>query len=399
MAGCSGTLGRSEGHVRLSLSVPGGITITTVSYSAVSSTNAVLASGTFSVDDPNAPISLDIALPSGAGDKVSLSAQSTGSPVRTFAGTSAAFNVNAGTTTGPVNVTLTDAGSSGVPPSVVIITGTVAPGDNAPVIDSAVVAPATSTPLGLIHVKIVAHDPDAGNTLSFLWSTSAALGSFANPTAAETDYTSNTIGSQNLTVRVTDSAGSSVTARAAPVTIFGGDMPGGCHPILNGGSDTGFDSCDNGARLRRAVVTCPIPATTTMDPCAGIPGGQCGSDAECTAQPLGFCANVRHLAGYCGCFYGCTKDSDCASGSICECGIVTGQCTPASCTSGASCPPGAPCLRTLSAGSPVCNPLYPPSYACQTPTDACTGNGDCAGQNQCLFVGADRVCSVGGCPI
>ena len=122
---------------------------------------------------------------------------------------------------------------------------------------------------------------------------------------------------------------------------------------------------------------------------------QCG-------QPNGYCPNSRHIAGYCGCFYGCMKDADCGAGSICECGVLTGTCVPATCTTAASCE-GLACLRTKKASAPnVCHLADPGGglvYACQKPADECSGDADCEPGLVCRLVGDHRVCGTDFCPV
>lgn len=203
----------------------------------------------------------------------------------------------------------------------------------------------------------------------------------------------------------TDTDTAPVDADTAQDSATSLDGASTCHAILQGGQDTGFDSCDDGTVRRRAVVTCPDNGnTTTTNPCPTTPGaaGYCGSDAECTAMPLGYCANARHLAGYCGCFYGCMKDADCGVGTICRCGVVTGQCVPASCTSGATCGAGRACITTLRANSPTTCSLINPgfSFACQTAADMCGGDRDCGpSPGACLLIDDHRVCGRNFCPV
>ena len=171
-----------------------------------------------------------------------------------------------------------------------------------------------------------------------------------------------------------------------------------CAPVMNAGQDTGFDTCSNGVIRRRASLDCPpAAAATTQGPAAG---GSCMSDADCMAQPLGYCADARHLAGYSGCFYGCRKDADCGAGSICQCGVVVGLCVPATCATGADCGAGLDCMSTLHASSPtVCPDRSHPTFACATSADACHGGVDCGDSSRtpasCVLVGDHRVCGIG----
>ncbi|MES1207010.1 MAG: hypothetical protein ABUS79_13820, partial [Pseudomonadota bacterium] len=187
------------GTVKLALVTPGGFTINSVNYQLLTSTSAVLSSGTINVSNPGATVSFDLVVPPGSGYTVHLSAVSTSG--RTFSGTSLPFNVVSGQTT-LVSVTLTDAATPGVTPGTVIVNGTIVPGDTAPTITSVVVAPAQTAVGGPISVSVTASDPDIGDTLTYAWT--ATAGSFANPTAQSTTYTSNVAGTQTLTITVSD---------------------------------------------------------------------------------------------------------------------------------------------------------------------------------------------------
>jgi len=191
-----------------------------------------------------------------------------------------------------------------------------------------------------------------------------------------------------------------------------------CTPILNqGGGDTGFAMCTDGTKQRRAVVQCPLPPTSNPSNCPPS-NGDCASDAECTQGtsaifPKGYCADAHDLRGYCGCYYGCRQDSDCAPGSICECGVVVGQCVPANCKTNTDCGEGFACVATFEgtagACNPVTNPFFPPltRYVCQTAADQCQSDGDCSHVDAgppvdarllshivCLFDGTRRACGL-----
>jgi hypothetical protein len=175
-----------------------------------------------------------------------------------------------------------------------------------------------------------------------------------------------------------------------------------CWQIVNtAGLDTGFEQCADGARRRRAAVECPASVTAATSPCRPDSGpADCTSDADCTMQPHGYCATAHELTAYCGCYYGCRQDSDCAAGSICDCGDFIGQCVPATCTTNADCGPGLDCRATFAATAGASctdvNQTRPTSYACQTAADQCHGSKECsdagASQGACLLDGARRAC-------
>jgi len=140
-----------------------------------------------------------------------------------------------------------------------------------------------------------------------------------------------------------------------------------------GGEETGFVECEGGAKHRVRVVECPssVPRAGECGMDAGPSVNSCRIDAECTDAPRGFCRSSEYG---CYCEYGCVRDSDCGAGSICLCGDPIGKCAPAECTTDADCTGGMLCLSYDQA--PGCEKM---AVACQTPTDQCLADSDCAG--------------------
>jgi hypothetical protein len=170
--------------------------------------------------------------------------------------------------------------------------------------------------------------------------------------------------------------------------------------------DTGFDMCGTSWVARRRVAkACPLgPTTTDLNQCKD---NLCGSDADCTQSPHGFCSESRHLAGYCGCYYGCMQDSDCDPGKVCFCGTPVGHCVPSTCVDDSACGTGALCATYLA-------PCVPGQYAsggctggvngcfsgfaCQSAADECLYDDDCLPNNaRCELHGDHRVCAP-ACP-
>jgi hypothetical protein len=87
----------------LALSLPSGLTISSVDYRVLSSAQTTLAAGTIEVSSPGATVSLDLVLAPAIGDVVDLSAET--SAGLSCAGASAPFDVAAGRAT-LVNLTL-----------------------------------------------------------------------------------------------------------------------------------------------------------------------------------------------------------------------------------------------------------------------------------------------------
>lgn len=152
------------------------------------------------------------------------------------------------------------------------------------------------------------------------------------------------------------------------------------HPtaVVVGGKDTGYDACEGGNLRRRAIVDCPdlLPraskgACSLQPGDSGSPGssGECSSDSDCTTQPLGLCGLQN---GRCACSYGCVRDADCGSGDICVCGDPVGHCESATCNAG-TCATGLECAEY-----PVNPDCGGNAFACQTASDECLSNADCA---------------------
>jgi hypothetical protein len=89
-----------------------------------------------------------------------------------------------------------------------------APFKNAvPVIDSLVLSSTNVVPNATITAKATAHDPNAGDAITFAWSVSPGADGFSDPTSATTNWKApSTEGDQTLTLKVTDNHGASTSA-------------------------------------------------------------------------------------------------------------------------------------------------------------------------------------------
>ncbi|MBL8740946.1 MAG: ferritin-like domain-containing protein, partial [Myxococcales bacterium] len=99
----------------------------------------------------------------------------------------------------------------------------------------------------------------------------------------------------------------------------------------------------------------------------------------------------------CFCATGCTADSDCGAGKVCECGTPVGRCVAADCTVDADCEDGALCANVDT--EPDCADM---KYVCQTTEDECASDDDCADNpngSSCSTDGQKRVCVPGNCAI
>jgi hypothetical protein len=236
-----------SGDVQLAVVLPSGATISTVSYAILNSGGGTITSGSFTVTDPHATVSLDMVVPvtpaGDAGDKVTLTASAT-NPNESCTGTSPSFTVAANSTQ---NISMTLTCGTGTQPGAtgnVGVTATLVEGDNCPSITSAVVGPDETSVGGSAMVAATAHDADTTETLTFAWSPAA---NFANPNVANTTYNCTASGTQTFTLKVTDSHVPTACSTTATLTI----------------------KCDNVATCGNGIVepgeTCDPPNGTTCD--------------------------------------------------------------------------------------------------------------------------------------
>lgn len=123
--------------------------------------------------------------------------------------------------------------------------------------------------------------------------------------------------------------------------------------------------------------------------------GECKTHEECTKRSPGYCrAHPRQPPhGYSPpsqCVYdACTKDADCAAGSLCQCG----EGAPSACVTGN-------CTRNEDCGQNVqCRPSYGPDFRtgalgqyCETPKDACGPGKPCSRSERCAWSGSRWEC-------
>ncbi len=82
-----------------------------------------------------------------------------------------------------------------------------------PVIDALLVSSTAIVPGATVTAKVTGHDPNAGDTIGFAWSTNPLVGSFSASTAATTTWTApGTEGDVTLTVTLTDNSGATTSA-------------------------------------------------------------------------------------------------------------------------------------------------------------------------------------------
>jgi hypothetical protein len=152
-------------------------------------------------------------------------------------------------------------------------------------------------------------------------------------------------------------------AGGPPSAVDAGSLCPDDSPQILEGASTGFATC--GAITHRMVrQDCPARLPHEMTPVPPGPYVECQSDADCRAQPHGFCVVTGLLDFIAGrtCFYGCVTDAECGAGKICECGSPIGACVPSSCQTDRDCSGGQLCASANSAGCQR-------QFACQRPGD------------------------------
>jgi len=190
-----------QGRVAVALLIAGGVSISSVAWAIESSSGETLASGTTNTSRAGATVSLAVGVPPGQGDVATMTATtSSGTPC---SGTSNSFDVTMNQTSS-VDIVLkcapvvADGGLGSV-----VITGTVASGNNCPTLAAWTISPeAAGANGGQIDVAATAADGDSGDSLTYAWSASA--GSFALSDAASTTYTCGAAGAQTLHLVVSD---------------------------------------------------------------------------------------------------------------------------------------------------------------------------------------------------
>jgi len=230
------------GHVNVAFSVPGGLTLSSVSYTAQSGATppATLLTGSINVSDPNATISADLILPAGTGDTLTITGTASPGNV-SCTGTSSPFNVVSGQTTS-LSMTITcGAGSTGTIPGQVDVNATVISGDNCPSITSGAVAPAVTSVGASIAVSAAASDPDAADVLSYTWTD--GVGGPTLATGNATSIACPSSGAHHIILTVADnhtpSCAKSVDLPVNCVATGAGGAAGGAGGSATGGSATG----------------------------------------------------------------------------------------------------------------------------------------------------------------
>jgi len=156
----------------------------------------------------------------------------------------------------------------------------------------------------------------------------------------------------------------------------------------------GFVWCDELRWVYRASVQACDSSLPRPDTTCGTGSGACSTDADCTAEPHGYCTTTGEDLS-CHCEYGCLQDSDCGPGQVCYCrNYLIGTCLPSNCVSDADCESGYHCA---SYEGFICGSVE--GFACQSPGDECTDESDCEPFGGCQLGESNaRVCGSCGIP-
>lgn len=160
--------------------------------------------------------------------------------------------------------------------------------------------------------------------------------------------------------------------------------------IVGEGWSSGFWECSDGSIDRTGSSSCAVPSSGGQA-CEPFTGGDCETDADCTAAPHGRCIIFDDDAlTRCGCTYDCETDADCGDGQICRCAGVgprgsaqTNQCIPAACTQPSDCESGRCGFSAFGTG--VTTTVWYWAVACRTPEDTCTVDADCSENESCVI--------------
>jgi hypothetical protein len=193
------------GTIRMSLTLPGGATVSRVDWRILSAAGVPLVTGSIATDDPNATASVDTSCPASTGDTLEMSATTSAGVV--CRGLSAPFDVAAGATAAAMVTLVCNGGPTMSSSGSVVGTGTFVDGNLCPVLTTWVASPlSTSSSGGRVDVSAAAVDANPGEILSYAWAASPS-GVFLDPSSQTTVYACDvdSEGPQTLTLTATDS--------------------------------------------------------------------------------------------------------------------------------------------------------------------------------------------------
>jgi hypothetical protein len=173
-----------------------------VTWAVLSANGSVLSSGTADLSDPNALPSVLVSIPTGKGERISVEVTlGDGTPC---SGTSAPFSVSGGQrVTVDVNLSCDGGGTGGALGSVLISTS-LTPGDNCPVLTnwSSSLPSGAAAAAASASLSVSATDGDTKDHLSYAWT--ATSGTFNDAAAPNTTYSCQLSGTQTVTVTIAD---------------------------------------------------------------------------------------------------------------------------------------------------------------------------------------------------
>ncbi len=185
--GCAGTDNAPVGTAEVALAVPNEWSLVQLGWVVQAADGTTVATGAGDVTIAQTTISMELVLPEGSDDSLTLEAV-TSDGVH-CSGTTDPFDVIPGRPS-PVNVTLTCQTTSDGP----AICATVLVQGPTP--------PEATAPLGRIAIQATASDPDGTGVISFDWN--ATAGTFNAAFASSVLYTCSTVGAQTIVLTVTD---------------------------------------------------------------------------------------------------------------------------------------------------------------------------------------------------
>ena len=284
VVGCKSTNEVPAGNASMSLSLPNGATVNSVTYT-ISGNGITPITGSVNVTGAGSKVSFLVSgIPVGTNYLVKLNAVSTDNS--TTCGGQANFNVTANQTTA-VTVLLQCMGNN---------TGrVVVNGVWCPELSSYSVSPLAVAVGGTIDVSASAIDLDTTDDATATYKWTATAGTFANPSAQSTKYTCAAAGSQTLTIKA------SATSPTIDVTGCNDSntVKVTCVPLTcgNGMLDTG-EQCDppNGTSCDTNCLKVPVCGNGIVEtPVGPYPPEQCdpANGTTCSAT----CQNIPIVCG------------------------------------------------------------------------------------------------------
>lgn len=182
-----------------------------------------------------------------------------------------------------------------------------------------------------------------------------------------------------------DGAGGRTLGGAAGSPVQGGAGGGiaGAGSGGRAGAGTGGGPTREPLKHRPSQVVCGVrpPAQDAGGPQGASPDPMvCTTDADCVSGANGRCISGRLATKFCT-YDACFDDTDCESGSVCQCSPATqtsvgNHCSAPGCRIDADCP-GSFCSPTFGTCGNYSGVI---GYACHTTADECVDDTDCIGK-------------------